>query len=267
MVNEDRDRSLFIYKETRRKKMNKTIRVLGVPISKVTMSEATQSIRDYVHSDSFHSVITPNPEIVMLATKDDVFHQIIEEADLVVPDGIGVVIASRLKKGDKLTERVAGYDLVQNTMKEAVEQGYKYYFLGSKPGVSEKAAEKMREAYPGIEIVGTRDGYFKPEDEERILQDINESGANILLVALGAPRQEKWMVQHRHQMPQIKVAIGVGGSLDVMSGSVKRAPLAFQKLGLEWFYRLLKEPSRFIRMLVLPKFLLKVIFYKESHKK
>lgn len=243
--------------------MKQTIDVLGVSISKITMEEATRKVREFVHSDSFHSIYTPNPEIVMLAKQDSEFHHILEEADLVVPDGIGVVIASRLKKGDKLPERVAGYDLVQNTMKEAVKEGYKYYFFGSKPGISEKAAEKMREAYPGIQIVGTRDGYFKPEDEAQIIEDINASGANILLVALGAPRQEKWIENHRHLLPHVRVAVGVGGSLDVMSGTVKRAPEAFQKVGLEWFYRLLKEPTRFKRMLVLPKFLIKVIFYKK----
>lgn len=247
--------------------MKQTVSVLGVPISKVTMDQAVSKIREFVASDDFHMVITPNPEIVMRAKEDEAFHQIIEEADLVVPDGIGVVIASRLKKGERLEERVAGYDLVQNTMKEAVTQGYKYYFFGSKPGTSEQAAEKMRQAYPGIQIVGTRDGYFKPEDEPEIIEEINRSGANILLIALGAPKQEKWAMAHSKALPGIKVAIGVGGSFDVMSGNIKRAPMAFQKLGLEWFYRLLKEPSRFMRMLVLPKFLIKVIFYKDKGEK
>ena len=173
--------------------MSKTVDVLGVSISKVTMEEATSKVREIVHSDTLHKIYTPNPEIVMLAKTDSTFHQILEEADLVVPDGIGVVIASKLKKGEKLPERVAGYDLVQNTMKEAVKEGYKYYFFGSKPGISEEAAVKMREAYPGIQIVGTHNGYFKPEDEKEIIADINASGANILLVALGAPRQEKWI--------------------------------------------------------------------------
>lgn len=243
--------------------MKKTVDILGVSISKVTMQEATQKVREFVKSDSFHSIYTPNPEIVMLAKADSDFHQILEEADLVVPDGIGVVIASKMNK-DPLPERVAGYDLVQNTMKDAVKEGYKYYFFGSKPGISDEAAVKMRETYPGIQIVGTRDGYFKPEDEEGIIADINASGANILLVALGAPKQEKWIEANKHLMPNVRVAIGVGGSLDVMSGNVKRAPEAFQKLGLEWFYRLLKEPTRFKRMLVLPQFLVKVITYKKD---
>lgn len=243
--------------------MSKTVDVLGVSISKVTMREATSKVSEFVRSDKFHTIYTPNPEIIMLAKKDAAFHQILEEADLVVPDGIGVVIASKLKKGERLPERVAGYDLVQNTMKEAVREGYKYYFFGSKPGISEEAAVKMRETYPGIEIVGTRNGYFKPEDEADIIADINASGANILLVALGAPKQEKWIEANKHLMPNVRVAIGVGGSLDVMSGNVKRAPIAFQKLGLEWFYRLLKEPTRFKRMLVLPEFLIKVIINKK----
>lgn len=241
--------------------MNKTVSVLGVPISKVTMEEARKKVAEFVKADGFHTVITPNPEIVMLAKKNPKFMEVVKKADLVVPDGIGVVIASKIKK-NPLPERVAGYDLVQNTMKDAVKEGYKYYFFGSKPGTSEAAAEKMRETYPGIQIVGTRNGYFKSEDEAEIIADINNSGANILLVALGAPKQEKWIEANKHLMPNVRVAVGVGGSLDVMSGNVKRAPETFQKLGLEWFYRLLKEPTRFKRMLVLPKFLVKVIFYK-----
>lgn len=244
--------------------MNKTVSVLDVPISKVTMEEAVAAVRGYVKSGKFHTVITPNPEIVMIAKEDEAFHQIIEEADLVVPDGIGVVIASKLKGGNPLPERVPGFDLAHNTMKEAVEQGYKYYFFGGKPGVAEEAAEKMREQYKGIQIVGTRDGYFKPEDEASIIADINASGANILFVCLGAPKQEKWIAANKHLLPNVRVAMGLGGTLDGMAGRVQRAPEAFQKVGLEWFYRLLQEPSRFGRMLMIPKFLVKVIFYKSK---
>ena len=239
-----------------------TIDILGVPISKVTMDEAVEKVSEFMHSESLHAIYTPNPEIVMLAKGNKDFLETIKKADLVVPDGIGVVIGSRLQKGERLKERVAGYDLVQNTMKRAVEEDYKYFFFGSKPGVAEEAAEKMRQTYPGIQIVGTRDGYFQKEDEPSIIEAINASGANILLVALGAPKQEMWIEEHRNQLPHIKVAIGVGGSLDGMAGRVKRAPIAFQKLGLEWFYRLLKQPTRFKRMLVLPLFLKEVVFYK-----
>lgn len=243
--------------------MNK-IEILGVPISNITMDQAVEKVSEFIKSNELHPIYTPNPEIVMLAKDNEAFLEVIKKADLVVPDGIGVVIASRLQKGEKLPERVAGYDLVQNTMKRAVKEGYKYYFLGSKPGVAEEAAKKMRETHPGIEIVGMRDGYFKEQDEPAIIEEINASGANILLVALGAPKQEMWIERNRHLLPNVRVAIGVGGSLDGMAGIVKRAPLAFQKLGLEWFYRLLQEPSRFKRMLVLPLFLKEVVFYKKS---
>lgn len=246
--------------------MIKKIEILGVPICKVTMAEAVQKVSELVKAGGFHSIFTPNPEIVMLAKANERFLKVIKEADLVVPDGIGVVIGSKLQKGEALPERVAGYDLVQNTMKQAVKEGYKYYFLGSKPGIAEEAAKQMRLTYPGIQIVGTHDGYFKEADEAAIIEDINQSGANILLVALGAPRQELWIEDHKHLMPGVRVAVGVGGSLDVMAGAVKRAPMAFQKLGLEWFYRLLKEPTRFKRMLVLPQFLIEVVLYKENGK-
>ena len=245
--------------------MKQTIDILGVPIHQVTMDEAVGLIDQFVSSSTLHTVFTPNPEIIMLARQDERLCTILNQADLVVPDGIGVVIASKFQKGMKLKQRVAGYDLVQNTMKQAVNRfsantGYKYYFLGSKPGVAEKAAEEMRKTYPGIQIVGTHDGYFKQENIPKIIDDINDSMANIVLVALGAPKQELWIEEYKGLLKHVRVAIGVGGSLDVMAGVAKRAPLIYQKLGLEWFYRLVKEPTRIKRMLVLPQFLLEVIF-------
>ncbi len=234
------------------------IDILGVPISKVTMNEAVDKVSEYMKEEGLHAIYTPNPEIVMLAKDNEGFKDVLKKADLIVPDGIGVVIASKIQKGEILEERVPGYDLVQNTMKRANQEGYKYYFFGSKPGVADKAADKMRETYPGIQIVGTRDGYFKKEDEVDIIENINKSGANILLVALGAPKQEEWIEANRDKLVNVKVAIGVGGSLDGMAGIVKRAPMVFQKLGLEWFYRLLKQPTRFKRMLVLPLFIKEV---------
>lgn len=245
--------------------MRDTIRVLDIPVDRITMEEATRRISEFVNSSSYHMVFTPNPEIVMLAKENAKFKDVMQRADLIVPDGIGVVLASKILK-DELPERVAGYDLVQNTMKQAADKGYRYYFLGSKPGVAEEAANKMRAKYPGIQIVGIHDGYFKPEDEPQIIEDINNSNANILLVALGAPKQELWIDKYRDQLPHIRVAIGVGGSFDGMAEIVKRAPEAFQKMGLEWFYRLLMQPTRAKRMLVLPKFVIEVIKEK-LHKK
>lgn len=246
--------------------MQDKVDILGVPVDNITMDEAAAKISQFVASPDVHMVFTPNPEIIMLARKDSRFLSILNKASLIVPDGIGVVIASKMQKGDHLKERVAGYDLVQNTLKQAVGKGYKYYFFGSKPGVAEEAAKKMRETYSGIQIVGYHDGYFKPEDNEAIIEDINQSKANILLVALGAPKQEVWIDEHKERLRHVKVLIGVGGSLDVMAGVVKRAPIVFQKIGLEWFYRLLKQPSRIGRMMVLPKFLLEAFFYSKRSK-
>ncbi|PHV71266.1 glycosyltransferase [Sporanaerobium hydrogeniformans] len=244
------------------KKQCEKIVIMDIPVCNVTMREAIGQIQQFTKGDKVHLVFTPNPEIIMTARENERLSSILNKADLVVPDGIGVVIASKFLRGNTLKERVAGYDMVQNTMKEAVSNGYKYYFLGSKPGIANKAAEEMRKLYPGIQIVGTHDGYFKPEESERIIEAINASGANILLVALGAPKQEIWIEENKDKLTHIRVAIGVGGSLDVMAGVVKRAPFIYQKLGLEWFYRLVKEPSRFGRMLVLPKFLLYVLLRK-----
>lgn len=239
--------------------MKKTIDILGIPIDQVTMDEAVKTIDNFVKSDKVHMVFTPNPEIVMLAKQNKQMEEVMLDADLVVPDGIGVVIASKILKGEVLPERVAGFDMVQNTMKQAASKGYKYYFFGSKPQVAQMAVENMRKKYPGIQIVGCRDGYFKEEDIPSIIEDINASQANILLVALGAPKQELWINTYKDQLTNVRVAIGVGGSLDGMAGTVKRAPVFFQKAGLEWFYRLVSQPTRAKRMLVLPKFLIEVI--------
>lgn len=244
--------------------MRDIINILDIPVDRISMEEATRRISEFVNSTSYHMVFTPNPEIVMLAKDNKDFKAVMKRADLIVPDGIGVVLASKILN-DSLPERVAGYDLVQNTMKQAVDKGYRYYFLGSKPGVAEMAAEKMRSQYPGIQIVGTHDGYFKEEQVPEIIEEINNSNANILLVALGAPRQELWIDQYRDQLQHIRVAIGVGGSLDGMAGIVKRAPEFFQKVGLEWFYRLISQPTRAKRMMILPKFVVEV--YKEKYHK
>lgn len=244
--------------------MRNTIEVLGVNVDKVTMHQALKKVDSFMQdNEKLHSIYTPNPEIIMLAQEDKEFLDILNQADLVIPDGIGVVIASKLLKGPKLPERVPGYDLVQNMLQYGVQKDYKYYFFGSKPQVADLAAEKMRKKYPGIQIVGTHDGYFKQEDEKNIIDDINKSGANVLLVALGAPKQEKWIVENAERLYGIKVAIGVGGSLDGMADIVKRAPAFFQKIGLEWFYRLAMQPTRWKRMLVIPKFIVKVLTTKK----
>lgn len=244
--------------------MRETIDILDIPVDYVTMDEAKARISTFINSQKYHMVFTPNPEIIMLAQDNAQMKEALQQADLIIPDGIGVVIGSKILKGKNLPERVPGFDLIQGTMAQAVDKGYRYYFFGSKPGVAEEAAKNMRIKYPGIQIVGTRDGYFKEDEMDAIINDINESGANMLLVALGAPRQELWIQAAKDKLPNVRVAVGVGGSLDGMAGTVKRAPEIFQKLNLEWFYRLVSQPTRAKRMLLLPKFIVEVLKKRNS---
>ena len=193
----------------------------------------------------------------MEAQKDRDLMSILREADLVVPDGIGVVWASKYSE-IRLAERVAGYDLTQNLMRELAGTEETFYFFGGAPGVAAAAARKMEKQYPGLKIVGGHNGYFDEKEEKKIIQDIKKLSPSILLVGLGAPKQEKWIYDNI-RLTGVKLAIGVGGSFDVMAGNVKRAPKLFQKLGLEWFHRLITQPTRWKRMLRLPKFVLTVL--------
>ena len=179
---------------------------------------------------------------------------------MIIPDGSGVILASKilgtpLKKG-----KVAGVDLGWNLIKAAAEKGYGLYMLGGKPGVAEKAAANLKEMYPSLKISGYADGYFK--DDETVIEKINESGADILFVALGVPKQELWMSKNRDKL-KVRLMAGLGGSVDIYAGEAKRAPKIFIKLGLEWLYRLLREPKRIGRMMKLPKFVFGTIFAKK----
>ena len=237
--------------------MRKLTHVLGVPFDAVTMEEAVARAKKLLTEEGQHIICTPNPEIVMEAQNDKVLNSILHEADLVVPDGIGVVWASKYSE-IRLTERVAGFDLTQNLMADLAATGETFYFFGGAPGVASTAARKMMKKYPGLKVVGVHNGYFDEKEEKRIIQDIKEKAPSILLVGLGAPKQEKWIYDNL-RLTGAKVAIGVGGSFDVMAGNVKRAPKIFQKLGLEWFHRLITQPTRWRRMMRLPKFALTVL--------
>ena len=237
--------------------MREKVHVLEVPFDVVTLQQATEIVKGFLGEQKQHIICTPNPEIVMEAQKDEELMNILKAADLVVPDGIGVVWASRYSE-KKLTERVAGYDLVQKLLEEIENTDHTVYFFGGAPGVSLAAAKKMQQKYPNLKIVGGHNGYFDEKEEKHILNDIKKLSPSILLVGLGAPKQEKW-IYHNIRLTNVKVAIGVGGSFDVMSGKTKRAPAIFCKLGLEWFYRLITQPTRLGRMMRLPKFALTVL--------
>lgn len=237
--------------------MRRMTQILDVPFDALTMTEAVEKAKSFLHDEKQHYICTPNPEIVMEAQTDKELMTILREADLVVPDGIGVVWASRYSE-IRLTERVAGYDLTQNLFQAVAGTEESIYFFGGAPGVASTAARKMKNKYPGLNIVGGHNGYFDEAEEKKIIADIKRLSPSILLVGLGAPKQEKWIVHHLEEVG-VKVAIGIGGSFDVMAGNVKRAPKIFQKLGLEWFYRLISQPTRWKRMMRLPKFAITVL--------
>ena len=251
------------------------INIRGVNFANVTMDEAAAFVEDRVKSGNVTAIFTPNPEIVQMCIEDESFYDVINSAELIVPDGIGVVKASRILK-TPLKEKVAGVELGERVLDIAARNGKGVFLFGGKDStrtesgvsVADQCIPVFEEKFKGIKVVGTRDGYCKKEGEENdeTVRLINESGAEILFVCLGAPAQEKWIYNNREKLPNIKVYLGLGGSLDVYSGNVKRAPNLFIKLGLEWFYRLLCEPKRIGRMMKLPKFYFGTWIYKLKKK-
>lgn len=249
------------------------VSICGVNIDNVTMEEARDKLAKHLKEDrEVMRVYTPNTEIVMEAKDDEGLKKLLNQGDLIIPDGIGLIYGSKMRKRP-LKERVTGFDLSVELLKLANENNYSIYLLGCKEGVAKKAADNIKKDYPNLRIAGYHNGYFKgshmgitDSDEEReIIRDINDSKTDILFVGLGFPKQETWINDHLEEL-EIGLAIGNGGTMDILSGNSKRAPEIYQKLGLEWFYRLIKEPSRIKRQLLLPKFILHVIFNKDSVK-
>ena len=233
------------------------VNILGVYVDKVTIPEAAEAIFEMLGENRPHWVFTPNSEIIMQAYKNEEFCKILNRADLLTADGIGVVYASRILK-NPISERAAGYDIACRLLDKIAKSGHRIYLFGGREGVAETAKKNLEEKYPFIQIVGTRNGYFKPAEEQKIVSEINDAKPDIVFVCLGAPAQEKWIARNSAKI-NAKVFMGIGGSLDVIAGTVERAPEAWCDKGLEWLYRLIKQPSRFWRMLALPKFAITVM--------
>lgn len=237
--------------------------ILDVPVHPFTMREILAEIDVRIAEKRKTFVVTANAEIIMMCQEDEDYKRILtERADIVLPDGAGAVWAGR-RLGCGVPERVAGFDLYCRLLELAAQKGYKSFFFGGAPGIAEAARNKAEQLYSGLKIVGCRSGYFTLEEEAGILEEINCSGADMLFVALGAPKQERWLAAN---IPSLSPSIlmGIGGSFDVMAGKVERAPKWMQESGLEWAFRLYKQPERFVRMLALPKFVLKVLLSKHK---
>lgn len=235
------------------------VNILGVPVDMVDKEQASAVFAEIFSQPGCSMIVTPNSEIVQNASKDEELRSLIASADLIIPDGIGLVYASKVM-GCPLSERVTGIDFLESIIARLAQTGESIFFFGSKPGVADEAADRMKKKYPGLRVAGTQNGYFQPEEEALIVKQINESGADFLCVALGAPKQERFIAQHRDEFTSVRGAIGVGGSLDVWAGNLKRAPEFYRNHGLEWLYRFVQQPTRFKRMLTLPVFMLRVIF-------
>lgn len=240
--------------------MRKTVNIAGINIDDISMEHAVERIYDFIESKENHSIYTPNAEIMMEGINNKELKRVLNSSDMLVADGAGVVLASKIL-GRKVTQKVPGFDLVKNLFISCEKQPIKFFLFGGKPGIADKAHANIICDYPYAQVVGTRNGYFTAEDDESIINQINQSGANVLLVCLGAPKQELWIDAHKNKL-SVQACLGVGGTLDVLAGNVKLAPDFFRDNGLEWLYRLYKEPSRFKRMLRLPKFILYVIGLK-----
>ncbi|WP_374042979.1 WecB/TagA/CpsF family glycosyltransferase [uncultured Selenomonas sp.] len=220
------------------------------------MGEAVARIDGFIEKRTPVLVATANAEMLMRATHDGALRRILQGAAMVTPDGAGTVWAAH-HLGHAMPERVAGYDMVQELMREAPAKHRRIFFFGSAPGVADKAKAKAEQLYPGIEIVGTRNGFFTAADEPAIIEEIKAAHPDILLAALGVPKQEKWLAKHLGELG-VPVAIGVGGTFDVMAGVMKRAPRWMQRAKLEWLFRGMMQPQRAGRLLALPRFVLKV---------
>jgi len=232
--------------------------VMTITFDNITMEEAVGVAMGHIAARSRCRVVTPNAEFALEAKKNPRFLNILNTSQLVLADGISVVLASKII-GNPMQGRVTGVGFAQALAAAMAEEGKSLYLLGAKPGVAEQAAGKLLETYPGLKIAGTHDGYFK--EEGPVVEAINAAKPDALLVCLGAPKQEYFMEEHDAQL-EVPVMAGLGGSMDVLAGNVQRAPEFFQKYGLEWLYRLCKEPKRWKRMIKLPLYLWDAVIWR-----
>ena len=241
--------------------------ILGVNIDNVTLEEAGEITKNLVETSnkSCKVVVAPNTEFIMMAQKDKEFMDILNNAELATPDSVGVIMGGKKQK-KPFKERIPGQAYFRKVLEVGEKEGWTFFLLGGKGDVPKLAKENVEKVYPNIKIVGYHEGYFNTDSEEQVVEIINSLKPNVLFVAMGAPLQEKWINKHKDEL-KVDVAAGQGGTFDYEAGKIKRAPKVFQRLGIEWFWRLIRQPSRIVRMMVLPVFWFKVTFSKDITKK
>ncbi|NOU87502.1 WecB/TagA/CpsF family glycosyltransferase [Paenibacillus sp. LMG 31460] len=244
--------------------MEKCSKIMGIPVPKITMNDTVELISEVItekKTELFH-VVTLNPEITMSCQHDKQLRSIIDEAGHLTADGIGIVMVSHLK-GNPLPERVTGCDLLVKLLETGNRNNWSFYLLGADEATSKKAAENINKTYPNVSVLGRHHGFYDHMEEARIVEEIEILSPDVLVVALGAPKAERWIYKYKDKL-NVRVAIGVGGSLDIIAGKVKRAPAIWQKLKVEWLFRLINQPSRWRRQLILPRFAIRAVFFKEE---
>ena len=231
-----------------------SIRLLGMRVDRVTMDDALTLVERFIAERGPHHIVTADASMVVTYTEDAEFARIVDASDLVTPDGAGILWASRHQK-TPVTSKVSGVDLAAKCCALSGQKKWRIFFFGAAPGVAEEARAKMLVRYPDAQIIGFRDGFFNADNEAEVVAQIQAARPDILLVALGIPKQEKFIARHRDTLG-VPVMIGVGGTLDVFSGTVRRAPIWMQNVGLEWLYRLAANPKKISKVKMLPQFAL-----------
>lgn len=241
-----------------------TVNILGVPVHAVTMDQTLDWIAAAVAERQPRQICTANPEFVMLAQRDAEFHAVLQQADLVLPDGVGLLWAAR-RLGGRLPERVAGSDLIYRLAERGAEGRWRVYLLGAADGVAARTAEILARRYPGLVVAGAYAGSPRPEDDEALAARVRAAQPDVLLVAYGAPKQDLWIARNRLRLG-VPVSIGVGGAFDFVAGVARRAPVALQRVGLEWLHRLWRQPWRARRIFnAVVAFPLAVLWARRSH--
>ena len=254
-------------KKKQNSKSYTTEKILTVNISTLPKQEILKKIFLRAKQKKRTVIFTPNPQMLLQASNSKRKSKLLNSADINIPDGIGVVIASKLTNG-KIKKRISGIDIAEEILSLSQKFGYKIFLLGAEKGTAKKAAKNIKKRFPKIKICGTHHGYFNKsgKDNDALIKTINQTSPDIIFVCMGYPMQEEWIIKNADKIKSAKVFIGLGGSLDVWSGKIHRAPAPFKIFGLEWLYRTVKEPKRAKIFWDIPIFLFKVLKGRTTHK-